>query len=332
MQNSRESITASDDNIDYYREKYTEGLTFVVGDTHGEAATLKALMEKVKFDPEKDHVYFVGDYNEGGNPHLLMQYISNYYQADYSHPGFHLIRGNHERELAPIYPLENLPDVIVLRKQHLNYFIAHAGMVAKAFNLMTQDMELDPCNEIFVYRLDESCAGYDAPLRQLVWSRRGLYSQRSRWRTWPSTSSLMQNRACILHGHTPYCYFIKNYFSYDDINLFWQNQHIWFSEDLQSFNLDSNIKGRYENGESYRGLACLCLEAVENVVEQNNGELTIGGLKTAPNGVFGVEYVNGNSESIDGDVYRVTTAKPKMKTNSSDEMGNLSVQDICLSI
>lgn len=95
------SITVRDDNINYLRKKYTEGLTFVVGDTHGESATLKALMEKIKFEPNSDHVFFVGDYKEGRNPTSLLKYISNYYQPDYSSPGFHLIRGNYERELAP---------------------------------------------------------------------------------------------------------------------------------------------------------------------------------------------------------------------------------------
>lgn len=194
-------------------------------------------------------------------------------------------------------------------------------MVAKAFDLINEDMGSDPSSEVFAYRLDDCCAGYDAPLRQLVWSRRGLYSQRSRWRTWPSTSSLMQNRTCIIHGHTPYCFFLKNYFSYGDINIFWNNQHVWFSEDLQSFNIDSNIKGHYENGESYRGLVCICIEVLEEVASKSNGNLTVNALKTSPNGIFGSEYSSVCLESDEGDVEKITKANSRMKTITLNEDG-----------
>lgn len=316
------NITIEDDNIDYLREKHKNGLSFVVGDTHGEVATLKALMAKIIFDPEKDHVFFVGDYNEGGNPSLLMKYISNYYQPDFNCPGFHLIRGNHERELNPIYPLDNLPDVMIIRGKQMNYFITHAGMVEKAFDIINDDIANKPDNTVYAYRLDSCCAEYDAPLRQLVWSRRGLYSQKSRWKAWPSFSNLTQHKACIIHGHTPYCFFMRNYFSYGDINLFWKNQHIWFSEDLQSFNIDSNIKGRYENGETYRGLSCLCLEVLEEIATQNEGRITINGIRNAPNGVFGVEYISCWFDTDEGDFSKVLNSSSDMKTITLDENGN----------
>lgn len=92
-------ILTEDNNIQTLRAKYPQGLHFVVGDTHGEYTSLMRLMEKIQFNPQKDNVYFVGDYNEGVNPEILPQYIAEYYQADYTIPGFHLIRGNHEREL-----------------------------------------------------------------------------------------------------------------------------------------------------------------------------------------------------------------------------------------
>ena len=108
-----------DDNILQLRSRYPEGLHFVVGDLHGEVKTLMDLMSKIQFDAEKDHVYFIGDYSSGGNETALLSYLSRYYQADTDIPGFHLIRGNHERELSLSYPLENLPDLYVVRGKKL---------------------------------------------------------------------------------------------------------------------------------------------------------------------------------------------------------------------
>lgn len=176
------TILCDDENIDFIREKYPSGLHFVVGDTHGECRTLKALMKKIEFDPQKDHVYFVSDYNYGGNTRALLEYISCFYQPEYEQPGFHLIRGNHERELYPYYPLDNLPDIIVLREKCMNFYIVHAGIVSGAFQLINEDIRRNPEKTVHAYRLDNSCAQYDAPFRQIIWSRRGLYSQRSRWK------------------------------------------------------------------------------------------------------------------------------------------------------
>ena len=61
-----------------------------------------------------------------------MDYISTYYSSDYNHTGFHLIRGNHKRELWPVFPLNNLPDIIVIKGAAINYYIVHAGIVSKA--------------------------------------------------------------------------------------------------------------------------------------------------------------------------------------------------------
>ncbi|MBR5095461.1 MAG: metallophosphoesterase [Oscillospiraceae bacterium] len=312
---------SNDDNIAALRAAHPEGLRFVVGDTHGECPTLRALMEKIRFDPARDHVFFVGDYNAGGDPTALLRYISLFYQADCRIPGFHLIRGNHERELGPIYPLENLPDLFVVRGAHLDFFIAHAGMVSSAFDLICRDMAQDPGKSVYSYGLDDCCVAYDAPLRQLIWSRRGLYSQRSRWHTWPSEDALRRNRACIIHGHTPFCFFMgRGPFSYGDLSLFWNDQHIWYSQDLRSFDIDANVKGRYENGESYRGLACLCLDSLDEIAGQNGGDLTIGSILQAPNFVFAADHAPGWDNS-EGGIRRVLDAAPKMKRIGLDRSG-----------
>lgn len=309
-----ERIKSGGESAAVLRARYPQGLHFVVGDTHGEAKTLQNLMRTIAFDPERDHVYFVGDYNGGGSAQALLKYIAQFYQEDYARPGFHLIRGNHERELWPRYPLANLPDIIVYRGDVLDFYIVHAGLVAPALRLITEDMIRHPEKQALAYRLDDSCAGEDAPLRQIIWSRRGLYSQRSRWRNWPRTDELTDLGACVIHGHTPYCFFMKEYFSYGDVNLFWENEHIWFSEDLCSFDIDANIKGRAENGEHYRGLACLCLEALEETARRNGGMLTVEGIRGGPNAVFAEEYDPGRFDEPDADVSRVLLAAPEMKT------------------
>ncbi len=314
------TILHGDQNIGELRALYPNGLHFVVGDTHGEAATLKVLMQKIKFDPDKDHVYFVGDYNEGGNVLALLDYLGEYYQADYNCSGFHLIRGNHERELGPVYTLENLPDIIVIKGKYKNYYIVHAGMITSVFDLINTDMEKNPHQNIFAYRLDDICVQYDAPLRQIIWSRRGLYSQNSYWRNWPSESKLQLHKACIIHGHSPYCFFKhENSFSYGDQNLFWQQQHIFFSEDLQSFNIDSNVKGRFVNGESYRGLSCVCLEIIEEIASQNNGKLTTNAVKNAPNFVFAADYVFNGYGVNNEHIRNITESRPGVKRITLDE-------------
>lgn len=316
--NSRK--TCDDNNIQVLRETYPAGLTFVVGDTHGEYDTLKRLMEKIRFDAKKDHVFFTGDYNKGGDPRSLLKLLSRYYAADYSVPGFHLIRGNHERELLPIFPLENLPDIIVIRRKAMNYYIAHAGMLSKVFDLIDRDIRKDNEKTVYAYRLDDSAAAYDAPFRQIIWSFEGLYSQKSKRHAWPSEEKLISSNSCIIHGHTPYCFFFReNEPGYGDRSLFWTNQHIWFSEDLQSFDIDSDVKGRNAYGETYRGLSCICLEALDEIAGCHGGRLSIESFLAGENFVFSAEYTPNRSYVFEGSIDRITNASPDMKTISSSK-------------
>ena len=319
------TMIKADGNAADLRRKYGKALYWVVGDVHGEVRTLQHLMEKIQFDPENDRVYFLGDYHAGGNPAELLKYISEYYCSDYSSPGFHLIRGNHERELSPMYPLENMPDCLVIRGRVMNYYLVHAGMVAPAFELINADMSAFPEQRYFAYRLTERCAGFNAPLRQLTWSLRGLYSQHGRRRAkWPNEDALSQNKSCIIHGHTPYSFFSEAMHSfYGEKSLFWQNQHIWFSEDLQSFNIDSNIKGRYNPGDNYRGLTCLCLNVIEDIAEANAPHLKIDAIEKADNFAFTADYVYGSSELSSGNIEVLLNAAPEMKTIDLDSENKL---------
>lgn len=288
---SNRLFSIDDNNIDELREKYANGLTFVVGDTHGELDTLVSLMDKIRFDKSKDHIYFVGDYNAGGRPNLLLDYISQYFHMDYSIPGFHLIRGNHERELLPTFPLENLPDIIAIRGETCVFFIVHAGMMDDIYDLIIEDIDKHPDDRVFSYALANNLVGEFDPYRQVVWSKSGFY-QRARYNNvWPSEAKLKNRNAFIIHGHTPYVYMLRNKrFDYGRRNLFFTNQHVCFSEDLQSFNIDSNVKGRYMPGDdTYKGLSCICLEALDELSDPGNG-ITIDAVKNASNFVFGSPY------------------------------------------
>ena len=321
LMNSR-TIVIEDNNIESLRQRYPEGLHFVVGDLHGEVLTLVKLMDKIRFDPDKDHIYFVGDYNGGGDTQTLLKYMSNYYQEDHEVPGFHMIRGNHERELSPFFELGNLPDIMVVRTDHLNYYIVHAGMVSAAFDLINRDMEDEPGRKVYAYRLENNTCCYDAPLRQIIWSLHGLYSQRSRWHVWPSENKLMEHRAVIVHGHSPYSFFRKDAWnSYGDNNLFWEKQHMYFCEELHSFNVDSDIKGRNANGERYRGLSCICLEVYDEIASDDNGLLTIDKITGYENGVFAAELDRSYRNVPLGDKNVILDARPQMKTITLDESG-----------
>lgn len=315
-------IQINDDNIDSIRERYPNGLHFAIDDTHGEFETLRCLLDKIRFDAKTDHAYFVGDYNYGGDPEALLKLISRNYQRDHTAPGYHLIRGNHERELWPIFSLKNLPDVIVYKGRILDYYITHAGMVKTAFDLIREDMEEDPSRKVFAYALSKSVACEDAPLRQIVWSRKGLYSQSSFNRFWPSEYDLKRARACIIHGHTPFCMLKRdNVFSYGDKNLFWQNQRIWFAEDLQSFDIDSNVKGRLNAEDSYRGLSCVCLEVLDEIAERGGGSLKREEIKQSENFVFSVPRIYNCNLPRNGNIRRILDAKPDMKLIGMDENG-----------
>ena len=317
-------LKGTNNDIVTLRTQHPNGLHFVVGDTHGEWKTLQRLIEMIRFDPDKDHVFFVGDYNEGGDVRALLTYISNYYQADYSKPGFHLIRGNHERELLPMYPLENLPDIIVLRKESLTYYITHAGMITSVFDALNQDIANSPNEEIFAYRFADSTVCDHAPFRRVIWSYGRQFTQQTRGEIWPTEENLHRNHACIIHGHAPYCFFVKSTddCTYGEKNLFWAHHHIIFSEDLHSFNIDSDAKGRRKNGHNYRGIACVCLEVLEECASKNGRHLSVDSLYTASNVVFSAELEPCWGTTADGDTNRILQASPEMKTISADEDQN----------
>ena len=169
---------------------------------------------------------------------------------------------------------------------------------------------------------------YDAPLRQIIWSRRGLYSQKSRFHVWPSKDSLREAGACIIHGHTPFSQ-LKNgdYYSYGDEMLLWQNQRIWFADDLQSFDIDSNVKGRFDENDPYRGLSCICLEILDEIAQRGSGVLRREEIRAAENFVFSVPYTPNDFTSVEGDISRILSARPRMRRIDLNQDGKLQIVD-----
>jgi len=68
--------------------------TFIIGDIHGCLDMLKRLVEKIKWDPAKDKLIFVGDYiDRGPDPKGVVDYILSL-MAESS--GIQCLIGNHE--------------------------------------------------------------------------------------------------------------------------------------------------------------------------------------------------------------------------------------------
>ncbi|MBO6300724.1 MAG: hypothetical protein J6N53_17990 [Lachnospiraceae bacterium] len=209
----------------------------------------------------------------------------------------------------------------------MNYYIVHAGMVQTAFDMINEDMRKDGLKQSYAYRIDESVSAKGSPFHQITYSRHGLYSQKPHFGLWVAEKDLKKEKACIIHGHTPYCFFVHDaHFSYGNKGLFWEQQHIFFSENMQSFNIDSDIKGRSKNGQTYRGLSCICLEVIEEIAAKNEGVLTCEGIKEADNFVFAESlkygYSNGGGQSID----RVLDAKPDMKAIFRTRDGSIVIE------
>ncbi len=66
------------------------GRDYVVGDIHGMFSQLRSLLERVKFKPEHDRLFSVGDLvDRGPESAEALQWLDN--------PWFHACRGNHEQ-------------------------------------------------------------------------------------------------------------------------------------------------------------------------------------------------------------------------------------------
>ena len=72
--------------------KNTRGRDFIVGDIHGSFSALELLLQRIRFNPECDRVFSVGDLiDRGPESHRVIEFLN--------YEWFHSIMGNHERML-----------------------------------------------------------------------------------------------------------------------------------------------------------------------------------------------------------------------------------------
>ncbi len=80
----------TDDSVLARFPRNRRGRDFVVGDIHGMFPHLRALLEEVAFDCERDRVFSVGDLiDRGPESHRALEWLDQ--------PWFHACRGNHEQ-------------------------------------------------------------------------------------------------------------------------------------------------------------------------------------------------------------------------------------------
>ena len=121
--------------------------TYIIGDVHGCFNTLQRLLDKIKFNPTQDTVWFTGDLiNRGPDSFKTLEFISQT-------PNMHTVLGNHDLTILAIYyanlnAKQNCPDLFSapksdtavlfdwLKKQPLcyynkkdNWILTHAGIL-----------------------------------------------------------------------------------------------------------------------------------------------------------------------------------------------------------
>ena len=109
--------------------------------------------------------------------------------------------------------------------------------------------------------------------------------------------------------------------------LLWENQRIWFAEDLQSFDIDSNVKGRFDENDPYRGLSCICLEILDEIAQRGSGVLRREEIRAAENFVFSVPYTPNDFTSVEGDISRILSARPRMQRIDLNQDWKLQIVD-----
>ena len=86
-----------------FRGNNRGGRDFVVGDLHGAFRVLDAALERVRFDPDRDRLFSVGDLIDRGPESLrCLEFLGK--------PWFHAIRGNHEDDLLDLYARGPVPE------------------------------------------------------------------------------------------------------------------------------------------------------------------------------------------------------------------------------
>lgn len=136
--------------------------TYIIGDVQGCYSNLQKLLEKIKFNPDRDFVWFCGDLiNRGPDNLRTLQLI---YELDNKYQAANTVLGNHDLHLISCYfnkkfitKSDNFLDILNDRQaeqyiyylltkplfyynQKQNYCLAHAGI--------NPDWDLDLCQKL----------------------------------------------------------------------------------------------------------------------------------------------------------------------------------------
>lgn len=270
---------------------------FVVGDTHGCGKTVQNLMSRIRFNPESDHVYFLGDYYDGEseyNVQNLFDYLNKYYQPDLNKTGFHLIRDNHEwgiknnnnlNKTENKIKIKDLPDIIVINDVNNQKFVlCHGGMHKEEWGKINKHLK-DPGYSSF--QLDISEKDKKSSLyRTIIFPTKGDdtnydISKDEAADFWPSKDSI--ENVTFIHGHFPIT-LEKNMGENYNYRVI-KDTKVRYNPIRQAYNIDSGVKGSNEENSINveRALTCVNLE-----------ELDIDG-----DGIYTVPYEKGFAQILD---------------------------------
>ncbi len=181
------------------RSAGNRGRIFAIGDIHGYLNKLEALMRKIKPDPDRDELVFLGDYvDRGPNSKEVVEMVLEIRKA---FPRTTCLMGNHEFTLL---------DYLTYRKDPWTFFLNGGIETIHSYELTGEDMEskipeehlaffnsLKPYYEtehyIFVHAgLREGVPLHEQTLDDLVWIRREFIESKQDF------------GKLVIFGHTPF--------------------------------------------------------------------------------------------------------------------------------
>ena len=241
-------------------------MIYVIGDIHGCFDEFQDMLELIKFDPETDEMYFVGDYIDRGKDSCkMLDFIDQHYDDEC----FHFIRGNHEDEFASyvrlLYSIDSkkslleLCDILHDKTQYFDMYGTIKNMLSdesirdhvntrlKRWASMFEQMPLH-----IIFRHNDTSyvithAGYPLSLRGIDIEEFSLYSREE------ALSKGGRKHSTIISGHTPTV--IPGTFAYNQGKVFeYYNEEI----DCRFYDIDCGacLKNKYDNAR----LACMRLD------------------------------------------------------------------------
>ncbi len=253
---------------------------FVVGDTHGRYDLAEELIRSRYFDCTRDRVYFLGDYFMHGdrkelnsqetNTQKLMKTLNEFYCADISQPGIHLLRGNGEWKWGRIngvfgnITLSACPDIVVLRIGGYTVCLSHSGMHRSLWHKITEKdartymeffLSAERRDDIYNAVIE---ASRNSPINVCDKSEKDCAD------FWPEK----EDKTLFIHGHFPAhrdsCVqgFGENtFYNYRPFDLAACHGLVRFNSSRNALNIDAGANGGSEKTPGFAPcIVCVCLE------------------------------------------------------------------------